>query len=50
VEPGVPLGTALGWRDLPIVTKAGAFGTARTIVHCRAALRRLLRGNISPSI
>ena len=50
VEPGVPLGTALGWRNLPIVTKAGAFGTARTIVHCRAALRRLLRGNISPSI
>lgn len=49
VEPGVPLGTVLGWRDLPIVTKAGAFGTERTLVHSRAALRRLLRGDIPPS-
>jgi D-threonate/D-erythronate kinase len=46
VEPGVPLGTAVGWRDLPVVTKAGAFGTERTLVHCRAALRQLLRGDI----
>jgi 4-hydroxythreonine-4-phosphate dehydrogenase len=43
VEPGVPLGAAVGWRDLPIVTKAGAFGSERTLVRCRAVLRRLLR-------
>jgi D-threonate/D-erythronate kinase len=49
VEPGVPLGRAVGWRDLPVVTKAGAFGTERTLVHCRAALRHLLRGDIPPS-
>src|SRR6202043_2501527 len=50
VEPGVPLGRALGWRDLPIVTKAGAFGTARTLVHCRAALHHLLRGDARPQV
>jgi 4-hydroxythreonine-4-phosphate dehydrogenase len=49
VEPGVPLGTAVGWRDLPIVTKAGAFGSERTLVRCRAVLRRLLRGEIPHS-
>jgi len=42
VEPGVPLGTMEGWHNLPIVTKAGAFGTPQTLVRCRAALRRLL--------
>ena len=31
------------------VTKAGAFGTERTLVHCRAALRHFLRGDIPPS-
>jgi hypothetical protein len=45
----VPLGTAVGWRDLPIVTKVGSFGIVRTLVHCRAALRRLLRGELPPS-
>jgi uncharacterized protein YgbK (DUF1537 family) len=49
VEPGVPIGTAVGWRDLPIVTKAGAFGSVRALVHCRAALRHLLRGDNPPS-
>jgi len=42
VEPGVPLGTAEGWRDLPVITKAGAFGNAQTLVRCRAALRDFL--------
>jgi 4-hydroxythreonine-4-phosphate dehydrogenase len=42
VEPGVPLGTIEGWHKLPIVTKAGAFGTPQTLVRCRAALRCLL--------
>ena len=49
VEPGVPLGTAVGWRDLPIVTKAGAFGSERTLVRCRAVLRRLVRREIPHS-
>jgi D-threonate/D-erythronate kinase len=42
VEPGVPLGTVEGWHDLPIVTKAGAFGAPQTLVRCRAALRNFL--------
>jgi D-threonate/D-erythronate kinase len=49
VEPGVPIGTCVGWREMPIVTKAGAFGTARTLIHCRAALRCVLHGNKLPS-
>jgi uncharacterized protein YgbK (DUF1537 family) len=42
VEPGVPLGIVEGWHNLPIVTKAGAFGTPQTLVRCRAALRHFL--------
>jgi uncharacterized protein YgbK (DUF1537 family) len=48
VEPGVPLGTVEGWHNLPIVTKAGAFGTPQTLVRCRAALRRFLALRIQP--
>jgi 4-hydroxythreonine-4-phosphate dehydrogenase len=40
VEPGVPLGTVEQWRDLPIVTKAGAFGSPQTLVRCRRVLHR----------
>ena len=42
IEPGIPLGTAEGGCNLAIVTKAGAFGTPETLVHCRTALRRFL--------
>jgi D-threonate/D-erythronate kinase len=42
IEPGIPLGTAEGGCHLAIVTKAGAFGTPETLVHCRTALRRFL--------
>jgi len=42
VEPGIPLGTVEGWHNLPIITKAGAFGSPQTLVSCRAALRRFL--------
>jgi D-threonate/D-erythronate kinase len=42
IEPGIPLGTTEGGSHLAIVTKAGAFGTPETLVHCRAALRRFL--------
>lgn len=44
VEPGVPLGLA---GTLPLVTKAGAFGTTQALVRARAALRAL--GNPAPS-
>jgi D-threonate/D-erythronate kinase len=39
IEPGVVLSTAEGGRALPVITKAGAFGTPETLEHCRAVLR-----------
>ncbi|WP_448191046.1 four-carbon acid sugar kinase family protein [Azospirillum sp. sgz301742] len=39
VEPGVPLGLAEGARSIPLITKAGAFGTPETLVRCRERLR-----------
>jgi uncharacterized protein YgbK (DUF1537 family) len=39
IEAGVALSTMAGGRKLPVVTKAGAFGTPETLVHCRRALR-----------
>ena len=47
VEPGVPLGTVEGWHNLPIVTKAGAFGSPQTLLRCRAALHRFLNSTNS---
>ena len=45
VEPGVPLALAStkNGEGLPVITKAGAFGDADSLVRCRAALRNLLR-------
>jgi len=43
VEPGVPIGLADARRPLPVVTKAGAFGTPETLQRSRAALKRLIR-------
>jgi uncharacterized protein YgbK (DUF1537 family) len=43
VEPGVPIGLADARRPLPVVTKAGAFGTPQTLQRSRAALKRLFR-------
>ena len=45
VEAGVPLALA-STEDrqlLPVITKAGAFGSPDTLVRCRAALRNLVR-------
>jgi 4-hydroxythreonine-4-phosphate dehydrogenase len=39
VEPGVPIGIANAHKRLPLITKAGAFGTPDTLRRCRAALR-----------
>jgi len=33
VESGVPAGLTLGRISLPVVTKAGSFGTERTLVN-----------------
>jgi 4-hydroxythreonine-4-phosphate dehydrogenase len=39
LEPGVPVGISIGAAEIPVVTKAGAFGSNTTLVRCRAALR-----------
>jgi uncharacterized protein YgbK (DUF1537 family) len=41
VAPGMSLGVALGERQLPLVTKPGAFGDHASLLHALAALRRL---------
>ncbi|TBW41160.1 four-carbon acid sugar kinase family protein [Siculibacillus lacustris] len=40
VEPGVPIGRALGPLSLPVVSKAGAFGDAQTLARCLSHLKR----------
>jgi len=47
VEPGVPIGLADARRPIPVVTKAGAFGTPETLQRSRAALKRLIRAGDS---
>ncbi len=39
LEAGVPLSLAIGMRPIPVVTKAGAFGTEQTLRNTRARLR-----------
>ena len=34
LEPGIPLSAALGRQPIPVVTKAGAFGSAESLLHC----------------
>ncbi|KAA2213375.1 four-carbon acid sugar kinase family protein [Teichococcus oryzae] len=42
VEPGVPLGLTLGALQVPVMTKAGAFGRNTTILRSLARLHHLL--------
>jgi len=42
IEPGIPLSYAAGFGGdarLPVITKAGAFGNAETLLRCRNLLR-----------
>ena len=39
VETGVPISLALGAKTIPIITKAGAFGTRETLFRCYETLR-----------
>jgi uncharacterized protein YgbK (DUF1537 family) len=43
VEPGVPLGITQGALEVPVMTKAGAFGHDATILNSLARLRALPR-------
>ncbi len=40
IEPGVPVSVATGARAIPVITKAGAFGSRETLVRCYDALRQ----------
>jgi uncharacterized protein YgbK (DUF1537 family) len=39
VEPGVPISSALGAVDIPVITKAGAFGDRTTLIRCLDTIR-----------
>jgi uncharacterized protein YgbK (DUF1537 family) len=46
VEPGLPFSVAANWRrPLPVLTKAGGFGTPATLLRCREFLRALGRAD-----
>ena len=50
VEAGVAFSTTEGWRRVvPVVTKAGGFGDADTLVRCREFLRGLQRSAPKPA-
>ena len=40
IEPGLPCSMTEGWsRDIPVLTKAGGFGTPETFLRCREFLQ-----------
>ncbi|QDZ29689.1 four-carbon acid sugar kinase family protein [Noviherbaspirillum sp. UKPF54] len=49
VEPGVPLSVAAGIRPIPVITKAGAFGSRDTLLRCHETLRQARAGAGSTS-
>jgi 4-hydroxythreonine-4-phosphate dehydrogenase len=40
IEPGVPLSVATGIKPIPVITKAGAFGSRETLFRCYEMLRQ----------
>lgn len=40
IEPGVPLSVAAGIKPIPVITKAGAFGSRETLLRCYETLRQ----------
>lgn len=47
IESGVPLSVAAGIKPIPVITKAGAFGTRETLLHCYETLRQARTGAAS---
>jgi uncharacterized protein YgbK (DUF1537 family) len=46
LEPGLPFSIAERWpRQLPILTKAGGFGSSQTLLHCKQFLQQLDRSS-----
>ena len=48
IEPGVPLGMTVGEIEVPVVTKAGAFGNENTLSNALSALKNH-RPGVHPS-
>jgi D-threonate/D-erythronate kinase len=48
VERGIPLSFAIGRRQFPVITKAGAFGDVETMLNCRRVLREGRPAILSP--
>jgi uncharacterized protein YgbK (DUF1537 family) len=51
IESGVPLSVAAGIKPIPVITKAGAFGSRETLLRCYETLRQARAGftNTGPS-
>jgi 4-hydroxythreonine-4-phosphate dehydrogenase len=50
IEPGVAFSTTEDWRRIvPVMTKAGGFGDADTLVRCGEVMRGLRRSVAKPS-
>jgi len=50
VEPGLPFSLTSGWnREIPVLTKAGGFGSPETFLRCREFLSGLEQGVASAS-
>ncbi|MEI7429072.1 MAG: four-carbon acid sugar kinase family protein [Betaproteobacteria bacterium] len=47
IEPGVPLSVTIGPRSIPVVTKAGAFGSPDALLNCYSALSIARRGTLA---
>jgi D-threonate/D-erythronate kinase len=45
IEPGIPLSLALGTRSIPVITKAGAFGSPAALLSCHRELAAIRRGD-----
>ncbi len=45
IEPGIPLSLALGRRSIPVITKAGAFGSPAALLGCYRELAAIRRGD-----
>ncbi len=41
VESGIPLGLSIGAIRVPVVTKAGAFGSETTLLHCLSRIKEI---------
>lgn len=46
IESGVPLSVAAGIKPIPVITKAGAFGSRDTLLRCYETLRQARTGAV----